>query len=175
MGFKKTKKYKAFSLMEMMVTMFIFCLMMLAVVAIFSSIVSARRNASQTQNDLEGARTVIEAMAKNLRMSKNAGPAGTVTEIKMYSNAQGKCVSYKFSGTKLEAGSKSGGPNDCSGSGYSYADMIPDGVSSGKFYVVSTNKTSNPPKIGRATVSMNIGGKYLQTTVSFRDYEDIIQ
>jgi hypothetical protein len=110
-------------------------------------------------------------------MSKNLEPVPTdkegekVSEIRMFNNSQGICISYKFSNGNLEMAEKT---SDCSGS-YSNYTPLASGVTGG-FNVQITNAESDPKKIGRAAILMQTIDKEtsMQTTVSFRDYTDII-
>ena len=70
---KKNKKFAGFSFVELMISIFILSLIMLASVAVFSSIVKARKDALKVSTDIETGREAIEIMAKNIRMSSHLG------------------------------------------------------------------------------------------------------
>jgi hypothetical protein len=123
----------------------------------------------------------------------------------MYNTSQRKCISYKFISNKLQVAycepttieidgenvpvGSGNQPNDtdiCNASswagclgGYSYSDMGQSTIV-GKFDVTPTNRTPGSEEIGRATISMTVGNgtdlqQTIQSSVSFRDYDEIIQ
>lgn len=174
---KLNKKYQGFSLLEVMISMFIFVLTIVTAVSIFSSVNSSREKNRDIQRNIEDARTALELMAKNMRMSielKNNGDQ----EIYMFNASQGICVDYKFDGGKLKIGQANQvteGDYICTPGHASYGnyqDIIGNDVS-GKFIIDST--LTSPPTIGKATIVLKVDGVDLQTSVSFRDYDNIVQ
>jgi prepilin-type N-terminal cleavage/methylation domain-containing protein len=182
-GIKK-KKYKGFSLMEMLITVFIFSLITVTAIAAFTRVFTAREKIRQAQLNLENVRSAMELMAKTMRMSSNlsgTNPAtGSYQSIYLY-NTSLNCISYRFNGGQLQQASASGAvavPSDCDSSKFNNGDYSPmtDINVTGSFYVVKTDIISNPKVIGKATISVTVDNKdHLQTSVSFRDYEDIVQ
>lgn len=176
---KYQKKYSGFSLLEMMISMFIFVLAIVTAVSIFSNVSFTRKNSREIQKNMEDARTALDLMAKNMRMS--IGLNGTASMIYMFNTSQNKCVSYMFSGGKLQMSQVSPGgslPEDekCLPANISYVgyqDIIKSDVS-GSFVIVPTSITS-PKTVGKATIILTIGGVNMQTSVSFRDYNNIVQ
>lgn len=183
--FKNKKRYKAFSLVEMILVVAVSSIIALAVSQIFLTGMKGFEKNKEMQKNLEEARSSMEMMAKNIRMSKlTKGGGGAASDtIFMYNNSQKMCISYRFDNSDKKLKGAQYEPADpdninCSG-GYTYTEMTSGNIS-GSFFVVETDKTGSPQKIGRATIRMTMGEgtdaeKTIQTSISFRDYEDIIQ
>jgi len=174
---KKNKKYPAFSLLELVMAIFILSLITLTAVSVFANIVRTRKDAIKVANDIQAGREAIEIMAKNIRMGSHLSPAGSSNLIYFFSEVTGECVSYSISGNRLNSATAAPSGTNCAPGAvtYAYAPMTrSDMTVTGSFIVTQTN-TSTPKVIGRATVVMLIDGKYnLQTTISIRNYEGII-
>ena len=176
---QKASKMKGFSLVELMAAMFIFVVIILATVSAFASTFSARKNARDVQKNLEEARTIMETMAKSIRMSQNAHPNDSKTIVLF---TQGSCLTYSFTGDKITKSvtyppDSSEGDSDhpkCELKATSI-EMTPIKVEGG-FIVDKTDATALPPKIGRVTIRMKVGSgasaPNLQTTVAARDYQN---
>ncbi len=67
------KKRKGFTLIELMVSIFIFLIIMTAIVAIFARQIQAYRHARVSQGDLENAQFAMNYMAKTLRTATVLG------------------------------------------------------------------------------------------------------
>lgn len=182
---KKPKNNPAgFSFMETMISVFIFSLIALTATAAFLSGFSARNTAKAAQRNLEEARTAMEMMAKNMRMSTKLASSTGDTKVIMFNNSQGKCIEYSFENNKLrgvvydEATGSVDDPNypDCSSNPGGLTDIISIPVV-GQFSVVIT-KSIPFKEIGKATISMSIGEgnsiQHIQTTVSFRDFKEVL-
>lgn len=175
------KNQAAFSMIELMVAIFILSLITLTSVTVFAKIVSARKYVRESSNDIEAGREAIQVMAKNIRMSSFLGTKNSGKLVYFYSEVSSTCISYRFSGNVLYSALHSPfgtGADKCSTDNINYgwlpitrSDMQADGI----FIVTNTDTTSTPKVIGRGTINMLIDGRYnLQTTVSFRNYEGII-
>lgn len=64
---------KGFSLIEMMISVFIFMLMMVAIVQIFAQQIQTYRHARSVQNDMENAQFAMNYIAKTLRTASVLG------------------------------------------------------------------------------------------------------
>lgn len=178
---KQNKNYQGFSLLEMMISMFIFVLAIVTAVSIFSGVASTRQNSREIQKNMEDVRTALDLMAKNMRMSIGLVDDGTDQRIYMFNTSQNSCVSYMFSGSKLQMSQvfpTSSLPEDekCLPANISYGsyqDIIQSDVS-GSFEIIPTSITS-PKTVGKATIILTIDGVNMQTSVSFRDYNNIVQ
>lgn len=103
------------SLIEILVTVFIFSLIMTVAVTSFSTFFRTRKTSREIQRGLEESRAALETMAKNIRMSskltaydvsgnpKSCDPNfGCESQrISMFNNTQKQCIVYEFSGGKL--------------------------------------------------------------------------
>ena len=193
----KTKKYKAFSLMEMIIAIFIFSLIMTTVTTVFVKMANVRKKAKFIQKDVEDARFAMEQMAKTLRTSTVFAVNVTNTAItSAYDHSQGKCFGYQRvnSGTsvnKLQIKTGNGikdvttkkitGCNNWS----AWTDMSEANVRSLNFDVIKSDGESVPPKVGKVTIAMRIcydnkctganktDEARIQTTVSLRDYWEL--
>jgi type II secretory pathway pseudopilin PulG len=173
---KKIKnKYSGFSLIEMLISVFIFTLIITVITFSFSKAFFSSQKTRVVQQNIEEGRIAMETMAKNIRMSNKL--AVIANGIKMYSGSQARCIAYMFSAGKLQSVSYvpdgSASDPDCADPNFSVATDLVSANISGSFVVTETSITS-PKKIGRATILVNIGTgidvEHIQTTVSFRDY-----
>ncbi|MDQ1284247.1 MAG: hypothetical protein QG620_595 [Patescibacteria group bacterium] len=179
------------SLVEVLVAMFVFMIITLALVAIFSSIILMNEKSRQNSVSMEEARTAMEAMSKNIRMSSQVKINEAGNRITMFNHSQEKCILYNFTssdvlrrrevvipeGDRDDCSEENGGDNcNCADSTiYSSAVSMTQSVMDGKFFVGETDKSSDPKVIGKATIQIKIDDRVLQTSVSFRDYEGIVQ
>ncbi len=103
------KKQKGFTFIEIIIAVFIFSLMMLAVTGIFSGSIGGYRTARITQKNLEDAQFIMNQMAKILRTSSVQENPPTDNLI-IYDYSQGKCFKYGFitdnGNKKISVGSK---------------------------------------------------------------------
>jgi len=174
---KKIKnKYAGFSLIEMLISVFIFTIVITVVTFAFSKAFFSSQKTRVVQRNMENGRIAMETMAKNIRMSRKL--TATSSTIKMYNNSQAKCIAYVFSGSKLQsviydAGGSTSDPT-CADPNMSNAIDLVSANANGSFEVTET-KTTDPKKIGKATILVNIGTgadtQHIQTTVSFRDFQ----
>lgn len=184
---------KGFSLVEMLVALFISSLIMLAVVASFAGVVRARKNIVDTQKKMEDARAAMELITKMMRMSSNVTPNSDGSKVYMFNFSVQKCVSFQVSsvGQILEATcdpwpqAKADSRcktvvnrvlKPCRGAAdtdpaipFPAATAITDRIiDDGRF---SVDVTDPEIAMGKATLEMAINGRTLQSTVSFRDYD----
>ncbi|MDO8240728.1 MAG: prepilin-type N-terminal cleavage/methylation domain-containing protein [Candidatus Moranbacteria bacterium] len=187
-GTNLKSKYKGFSLMEMIVAIFVFSLLMTTMVSTFVSVVSVRKKARMLQQDTENARFAIEQMSKTLRTSTVLNPIDRtpVQNLQFFDYSRNSCLEYNFSSPKLQsrAGTwtNSGTPEVtpiCNFSS-SYSDMISGSLNSANFFVV---KSASVP-VARVTISLHIcynnvctgeaGDEVaIQSAVSLRDYQEV--
>jgi len=180
---------KGFSLMEMIIAIFVFSLIMVAVVGTFVSVVSVRNKVKAVQQDIENARFSMEQMSKTLRTSSvlSFSPATNPTNIKIFDYSQGVCIEYQYSGVKLQSriGTKTSADGEsptCTFSG-SYVDII-NGSLAGASFKVIPSASSPSPIYGRITMALKVcynnictgktgNNMTIQTTVSLRDYQEV--
>ena len=174
-------KLAGFSLVEMIVAMAVFLIIITATLASFASVMNARKKAGEIQKNLSSGRAAMEQMAKNIRMSSYLeGSGATSAYIRMFNNSQSRCMGYRFLGGALEAaiGSYIADPSTvnsatCDNPG-SYYPIVSGINLTGKFKIDRTNVVPGSLSVGKATILMKMGDDYLQTSVSFRDYEGSI-
>jgi prepilin-type N-terminal cleavage/methylation domain-containing protein len=188
---------KGFSLLEMIVAMFISTLIVTVVVAAFASAFRSRESAGNTQRSIEEAKTAMEYMAKIIRMSSNVKVIDGGASVQMYSKSLSKCVKFKYDSNKIaeyrcdpeatDVGNINRGPcyystgsdpdlTPCSGSSdfpaslaLAYKEITGSSLNSAGFYTPGL-------KIDRVTIRMemlNDSNAKMQTTVSARDYRDL--
>jgi len=173
---------RGFSLLEVIIAMFIFIIVATTVSAVFGKIILAYRSTHTTQKNLENVQYAMNQMAKILR--GGAIMSGwTASNIRVYDYAQKKCIEYAFAGSSLTyadlsypaASLDSDNITTCPLDTLSSAADMASGNISGNFYVV-------PPvadtRAGKVTISMKVcsvvgcaGPAYIQTTVSLRNKE----
>lgn len=183
---------EGFSLLEILMSMLVFNLMILAIGGIFTQMINGQRAAIVGKNIGENMSYTLEVMAKELRAAKRDHFLGTrdcteavdgveVADHRIYStsttageltfqNKNGECVKYYLSGDTLMVERVS-----------SFSSVVASTTSSqigiNKFdFVITDNDTSQP----RVTLMIEAEGKNksvgkqvvrLQTTVSSRAYE----
>jgi type II secretory pathway pseudopilin PulG len=179
----KIKNKKGLSLIEMLVSIFIFVLIITVSIAAFISVFSARKKTRDMQRGTEEARTALETMAKNIRMSNGLTFSGNT--VKMYNNSQGQCIAYKFDDSTnpntLQTRNYPAVMTDptnpnCTNESGTYVDLMSSDFIGGEGFEVDTTNSS---RIGKATIRIDIKRDSLssipvQTTVSFRDYQDVL-
>lgn len=172
---------RGFTLIEMMVAMFMFAILIAAVSQIFTSAFSGYRDAKAVQRDLETAQFSINTIAKELRTSTVVSASGSQSSVKFYDYSQATCFQYRISGGNLQV-ARSGTPADvseCDSFNLSSFTAIAHGIVSGGFFVTPSEPVSGTPpaggRVGTVTVSLEIGESAvhrarIQTSVSLRDY-----
>jgi len=185
---KLPKKRKAFSLIEVLTSMFIFSVVMIVVTGTMVNAVVIKKRIQGSAQNLEEARFAMETMAKTLRGSKIFGcngettcPLGGAVSVETFDYSQGKCIQYEFIGNQIGFRNGAGDPSiGCTFSG----SLIPMVNNSNKIENMSFNVVmSNDETVGRVTIFMEICSKYngaecdasksdrfpIQTTVSLRN------
>ena len=176
---RKNYKHKGFTLVEMLVSLFIFSIVATIVIASFVQMVKVRQETKTIQQDMEDARTAMELMAKNIRMSSKVSSSGSA--IYMFNNSQGECISYEISGGAIKqsamtvpAGSDG---SYCVSNNFnpnSYVSISSsDIVSPSSFSVTSTSLTEMGKVTMEFTVQNGSDKENIQTTVSLRDYAEV--
>jgi prepilin-type N-terminal cleavage/methylation domain-containing protein len=74
MIFKEIKTEKGFTLLETLVTLFVFSILMVIVGSVFVDSLNMQRKAFNYQQSQENANFVLESMAKEIRVSQISGP-----------------------------------------------------------------------------------------------------
>lgn len=163
---------RGFTLIEVLVAMFIFTLMMASVAQIFSTTFLGYHNMRAVQRDIDNAQYSLNILAKELRTSSIVN--FTSSSVKFFDHSQGKCFQYQINGNNLQV--TSAGASDtaaCTATSLSSPTTISTGLITGTFRV--TPSTVSPPHVGKVTVSIDIseGSAHharIQTSVSLRDF-----
>ncbi len=166
------KRYQGFTLIETVVSMFIFVLVIAAVAQIFTQSFSGYRYEKTVQNDLESAQFTINTMAKELRTSSIV--SFSASSVRFIDYSQSMCFDYEITGTTLTVASRSGATTVSDCGSYGPPTVVARGIAGGVFNVTKS-QSSSPQRVGRVTVSLQIGTgathqANIQTSVSLRDY-----
>lgn len=181
---KIRKNLKGFSLVEMILAVFIFTIAMTAITGVFGNFFKNFQKTKLVQRNVESANFAMNQMAKTIRTSKVIFPLPSSFPMPYavlfdYSqgdgrDGSGKCIKYSFTGSSIQVAS-SGVLADSSScipaSGFgSLSDMV-QGVLVGSFDYDSTNN--------RMTIMLNVGNatssSRLQTTVLLRNGEKYVE
>lgn len=177
---KKASCKSGFSLVEVLVAMFIFSLVGVMLAGSFSGFLKSYVSAKKAQKSSESALNAINLMAKTIRSSTLAGVPSSPT-ILMFDNsqgAQGTCVSFQYAAGKIQVavgdGITAANVSECDlATMGSFSDLTPEGaVADLNFSGELSDSTATPPTIGKVQISMKVQEKvstHLQTTVSLRN------
>lgn len=180
-----SQKRRGFSLLEVIIAIFIFSLIMVASVSVFVSAFHARIAARKSQKGLEEARTAMETIAKNIRMSTKVVNYGGTNTIRMFNLSQGKCIAYAEDSGVLKGDIYDPDPSHPVGDALypvcddpGTLDNILLSSEADVTFMVTPTITAGSQVVGRATVLIKLTTgtitDHIQTTTSFRDYKDIL-
>lgn len=186
------KSYKGLTLIEVLVSLFIFSIMMAATAEIFTKAFSGYRNTRAIQRDVENAQYALNLISKELRTSTVVAPLTgpfpkPFASVKFYDHSQGRCFYYRIVGNPTNAlqmaSALSTGPADCTTRNVGTPATISTGTVSGSFQVtpscssVITSGCTGAKRVGKVTISLDIsegtGSTHkaqIQTTSSLRDF-----
>lgn len=178
-----SKKEKGFSLLEVVVAVFIFSLIMVFTASVFGRAFQGYRTAKVIQKDLENAQYAMNLVAKTIRTSKIIVPPATSTVLAIrvydYSQLSNKCIEYKFENNKLKSGASNIADTDetlC----ISTTSIVPSDMTTGTIAGSFSAVPSSPTVTGKVTISMKVcpsspcpgnpkDEARIQTTVSLRN------
>jgi len=174
----KIQNKQGFSLVELMVAIFVFSVIMTAVVGVFARTASSFKRAKDIQKNLEDAQYAMNLMAKTIRTSSIVkcdedicvSTGETYASIRIMDYSQDKCIGYQVAANKLQS-SISSVTHDAddiangvttvakdwcselvSADFSAFSDMASGYIASGNFYVIpSASGTA-----GRVTISMEV-------------------
>lgn len=182
--FKKLNNNKGgFTLIEMLVSMALYSVAILAATSIFQAVADGQRNAIASQNIQESMRYGLELMSKEIRTAKvNTGSCGTDTN-KIYNqdsldsinfiNQNDECVTYTFDNNTVMVQRDTYGP----------VPLTPSSVSVNHLKFIITDTLGSNIAEEQAKVIISIEAEYIlnkpgqrqtmiiQTTISSRHYE----
>ena len=185
------RSLRGFSLLEVLLSVFIFSIIMVGVTSYFVSIASANQNTQRLQQNLEDIRFAMSRIAKVLRTSVIVSPTSsqTASKVRIFDYSQFQCVQYSFENDGIveyalslpsgEADEKAWCATLSSASFLSNVLVsVSNGASlSGRFSVVPSDDGSGGTiAAGRvmmnATVVRQNNSSTVQTTVSLRNYKE---
>jgi prepilin-type N-terminal cleavage/methylation domain-containing protein len=178
---------RGFTLIEVIVSLFVFLIIMLALSSTFAQSFTGYRNTRAVQRDVESAQFALNLMAKELRTSTVVSSTANSVTFYDYSQA-GKCFKYEIANDQLTVASKDvtvppppavfDPIAGCAGGFPSSTPLVKTettaGTVRGTFRVIPSEKSPSK-KVGKVTTSLQIseGPKHtanVQTTSSLRDY-----
>jgi prepilin-type N-terminal cleavage/methylation domain-containing protein len=165
-----------FSLIEVMVSLFIFAMVMVAASQIFTQAFNGYRYAKNLQHDVENAQYLSGILSKELRTGTIVDPndpTDNAQSIQFYEHSQALCIQYRISQETLQvARENSSGPAACNGATLSNFTTVSSGTISGGFDIVPSS--ASPRTVGRVTLALRIAegahSEVIQSTVSLRDF-----
>lgn len=180
------KKYRVllggFTLIEVIVSLFVFTLAMASVTQIFGSAFSGYRATRNVEQDIENIQYTINIMAKELRTSSVVSASGSQQSVKFFDHSQGRCFRYRIRVAERDlqvASAASTGVADCNGLNPAAFATISTGTVTGSFQVTPSAAIGGPAtRVGKVTIAFQIAEDAthfarIQTTVSLRDFGNI--
>lgn len=185
-------KKRGFSFLEIMISIFIFSLMMTTISITFASLFENYRNSRAIQMNLENAQFIINTMAKSLRTSSII--SNTTSSIRFYNYSDNNCFSYKFEDNSLQVASMSISnitypiveerKAQCGSASLTYSNILTN-VNDAKFSVIQSSE-GTPNIMGKVTISIDVCANSgsecsesvhdkarIQSSVSLRDYSSV--
>lgn len=172
---------RGFTLIEVIVSLFVFLIIMLALSSTFAQSFTGYRNTRAVQKDVESAQFALNLMAKELRTSTIVG--GSSSRVKFYDYSQKMCFEYEIASDQLTVSKKDvANPtknpvSDCSGSLGGSTTLVKTETIGGRVtgFFQTTPSSVSPKQVGKITVSLHISEgsnnqANVQTTSSLRDY-----
>ncbi len=164
------KSKKGFTLLEVIVALFVFSLVIASSTVVFANMFKGVSSARQIQQNLDNIQHTMNLMAKTFRTSTVVSGSGTTTDLTVYDYSQGKCIRYRFNGGNLQRTQTSTSFSTSCNAGSDWKNISTGNVS-GNFYVTAS---SDGNMVGKITTSIvlthNNQTVQTQTTSSLRDY-----
>ncbi len=178
---KSLRFSRAFTLLELLISMAIMSLLMLATAQIFSRSFLSYQATKHIESNITDAQFLMNLLAKELRTSTVVFPSdsGSTDSIKFFEHSKSQCVQYRFTGSTIEAARTStGGTFSSCDNSSNLSGFAPIGIGNvtGSFYSVpSRPASSGSQRMGRVTMTISLQSSdsspiVLQTTTSLRDY-----
>ena len=167
--------------MELLISVAILTLLMMAAAQIFSRSFGNFRSVRSVENNISDSQFLMNVLAKELRTSTITAPTsnGWTQSIKFFENSKSECVQYRFNSVsrtievaRTGAGSSFSSCNNTNN--LSNFEKVGGGNVTGAFYAVPSQNTT-PLSVGRVVITLQIQDRnsnpvVLQTTTSLRDY-----
>jgi prepilin-type N-terminal cleavage/methylation domain-containing protein len=174
---KKNKIIKGFSLLELLISIFIFSVVILSISFIFSKTIINYRYSKDIQENLESAQFILNSMAKIIREREIEEPsAPVVTNVEeLVVKTDGDCYRYFYDPVAKTVNIQKG--VDCANLGL--ASVAIRNVELLNFRVSPTINTGSPKQVGLVTIRVRLCAEStcthsdkinLQTSVSLRNF-----
>lgn len=182
MNRKIIQKVRGFTLMELLVALFIFSIVMMATAQIFAKAYSGYHMTKRVQHDLENAQYAINILAKKLRTSSVVSGSGSQQYIQFFDHSPTppRCIRYRISSNALEvAESVATDVSQCDSMSLSSFVPVTTGTVTGSFLATESAPVGGPPtRVGKVTISLSVSedaahSAHIQTTISLRDFGNI--
>jgi prepilin-type N-terminal cleavage/methylation domain-containing protein len=182
---------RGFTMIELVISLFIFTLISTATAGIFSRFFSTYTKTRSIQRNLEQSQQVLNSISKVIRTSSIVFPVadGAASNIVIYDYSQQKCIRYRFytSGethqlrTASEAvAARTDCDNNAVTNNINNMDIVADYADSINFEVVRS-RSGSPGTVGKVTIAAGICQKssdcakdeiWIESSVSLRDYSE---
>lgn len=179
MNHKKTKRIKGFTLIEVLVSLFVFTLAMTMISGTFASFFKTFRVVRAQQKALEQSNEAMNIMTKVIRTSTvvNMATSGDTQQLKVYDHSQSTsaCIVYSYVSGALKMGvGASTSINDCKNEIVTPTSTLVENMGSGG-YVNFRVLLPTASSAGRVTISslvdvQDAGLMAVQSTVSLRNW-----
>ena len=161
---EKVKSKKGFSLVETMISIFVFSFVGVMLAGSFASFLKSYATAKKTQKSAESAQYAMNLISKTMRASVVESVSST--RIQMYDNSQGLCVVYEYDGSVVKFGSISKPSIEACTWSIALSPLTNAGDIKGMKFT-STNGTATTH--GKVMVFVQLsGGGVVQSSVSLR-------
>ncbi len=173
----KTKK--AFTLLELLISVAILSLLMIATTEVFTKSFGSFRSTREIESNIADAQFLMNLFSKELRTSTVVVPTSSTTStntVKFFEYSKQECLQYRFNSVSqiIEVARQNTDFNGCNNTNnLSNFTEIGTGSVTGSFAVVPSSQGT--PRVGKVTMTIVIVGTssssiVLQTTTSLRDY-----
>jgi prepilin-type N-terminal cleavage/methylation domain-containing protein len=173
------KKKKGFTLLELLISVAILAILMLAVADIFTKSFGSFRVTREMETNIADAQFLMNLFSKELRTSTVIIPATSTAStdtVKFFEYSKQECQQYRFnaSASTVEVARQATDFDGCNNSsnltGFAKANVS---TTTGSFAVVPSSQST--PRVGKVTMTIVFDGAaaepvVLQTTISLRDY-----
>ncbi|MBU1292381.1 prepilin-type N-terminal cleavage/methylation domain-containing protein [Patescibacteria group bacterium] len=160
-----------FTLVELLIAMFAFGMIIIAISGVSQSVIKAQRKAFALQEVQESGRYLLEAISKEVRMSTINTPEITSTDTLNITNSKDETVIYNFDGVNGKIKKQIDGGI--------WENISPTNLDlTGSFYI---RKSSAPTPKALVTINMKIESPglrveqtaniYLQSSISSRNWD----
>jgi prepilin-type N-terminal cleavage/methylation domain-containing protein len=175
---------RGFTLTEVVVSLFVFTIIMTSVAQIFSTAFSGFRVNRAVERDVQNAQYAINIMAKELRTGSVVSASGNRQFVQFFDHSQGKCFRYRINAGVLQVASAdstgvNSGATRCDTMNLVAFTSLSTGTVTGSFRVTPSTVVDGPPaEVGRVTIILHIADDAthvanIQTTISLRDFGTI--